>query len=98
MITACYRLQYMNLHRIEFLLFHERFDSSFNQDLIIIETYISPILIKTNYIILYQSFIFIRFKSICFLFLLTFYFFQYSSLFISHYYYLAYDTLDPIPT
>lgn len=53
MITACYRLQYMNLHRIEFLLFHERFDSSFNQDLIIIETYISPILIKTNYIILY---------------------------------------------
>lgn len=40
MITACYRLQYVNLHRIEFLLFHERFDSSFNQDLITIETHI----------------------------------------------------------
>lgn len=79
MITACYRLQYMNLHRIEFLLVHERFDSSFNQDLIIIETYISPILIKNNiiniYIILHQNFILIRFKSISFLVLLTFYFF-----------------------
>lgn len=65
MITACYRLQYVNLHRIEFLLFHERFDSSFNQDLITIETHISPILMKDNLSKFYFDQIQIN---ICFLF------------------------------
>lgn len=82
MITARYILQYTNLHRIEFLLRNVRLQL-FHQDLIIID--------KKLIITLRQNFISIKFES------LSIFTNQTLDIF-GHCYYLACDTLEPIPS